>query len=325
MERFLPTLIGCTASDGVELVVADNASTDGSMEMLSAKFPSVRQIQLDKNYGFAEGYNRALRQIEAEYYVLLNSDVEVTDGWLRELVAYMDAHPEVAACQPKLLDYKDKAKFEYAGASGGYMDKWGYMFCRGRVMECVEEDHGQYDDVASVFWATGAALMIRSKDYFAAGGLDGDFFAHQEEIDLCWRLRSRGRGIVVVPSSRVYHVGGATLSKENPYKTFLNFRNNLLMLYKNLPEERLCKVMLIRTLLDWVAAAMFLLKLHLGDARAVFRARREFRKLKSQFKSRREENMRLAVVREIPEQYGFSLLWRYYALRCKTFTKLMER
>ncbi|MBQ2293175.1 MAG: glycosyltransferase, partial [Bacteroidaceae bacterium] len=246
LRAFLPSVVDY--SPEAEVIVADNCSTDASAQVMREEFPTVRYIQLEKNYGFADGYNRALAQVEAEYFLLLNSDVEVTQGWLAPMLEYMDSHPGVAACQPKLLSYKNKIEFEYAGACGGFIDKYGYPYCRGRIFDTVEEDKGQYDSVAELFWATGAALMIRAEDYRAAGGLDGTFFAHMEEIDLCWRLRSRGRGIVCIPQSCVYHVGGATLNKSNPRKTYLNFRNNLLMLYKNLPENELSHVMFVRAL-----------------------------------------------------------------------------
>lgn len=324
LKRYLPVLLKYSDMDDTEVVVADNNSTDDSLEMLARDFPAVRCITLDRNYGFAKGYNMALRQIEAEYYILLNSDVEVTGDWLLPLVSYMDVHPEVAACQPKLRDWKDKEKFEYAGGAGGYMDKWGYMFCRGRVFDSIEKDDGQYDTIENVFWATGACLMIRSADYWTVGGLDDRFFAHQEEIDLCWRLRSRNRRIVCIPESVVYHVGGATLDKSNPYKTFLNFRNNLLMLYKNLPENELSRVMRVRFWLDMLAAAMFAARLNFGDAKAVLRARREFRRMMPEFEASRQENMAESSMIDIPERMEFSLLCRYYIKRCKTFSKVVS-
>lgn len=324
LRKFLPGLIACSQMDGVEVIVADNDSKDDSMDMMSEHFPEIRTIPLESNFGFAKGYNQALRRVEAEYYILLNSDVEVTEGWLVPLISYMDAHPEVAACQPKLRSYNERDLFEYAGACGGYMDNWGYMYCRGRVMDSIEKDNGQYDDIAQVFWATGAALMIRSADYWAVDGLDDRFFAHQEEIDLCWRLRSRNRKIVCIPESVVYHVGAATLKRENPYKTFLNFRNNLLMLYKNLPEERLSTVMRVRTLLDFVAAMQFAVKFKFKDARAVFRARKEFRRLKPQFAADRQENIQERSIDAIPEQGCFLLIWRYYVRGQKTFSALIS-
>lgn len=322
LEQFLPTLLEHSCIEGVTVIVADNASTDSSVPFMKEHYPHVRLIELDNNYGFAGGYNQALAQVNAEYYILLNSDVEVTPGWLIPLLEYMDAHQEVAACQPKLLDYKDQSRFEYAGGAGGYMDKWGYLFCRGRVFDTIESDQGQYDTVASLFWATGACLMIRSADYHAVGGLDDRFFAHQEEIDLCWRLRSRGRGIVCIPQSRVYHVGGATLHKSNPYKTFLNFRNNLLMLYKNLPDSELCAVMTVRFFLDVLAALIFLVKGSARDCMAVFKARRAFRVMRPSFREARRYNMEQALQQPIPERASFLLLWQYHAIRCKRFSEL---
>lgn len=322
LSRFLPILKKHSRMEDARIIVADNDSTDGSVQMMEKDFPDIQLIRLDKNYGFAKGYNMALRQIESEYYILLNSDVEVTEDWLLPLVSYMDVHPEVAACQPKLLDLKNPEYFEYAGGAGGYMDKWGYMYCRGRVFDSIEKDNGQYDTIQDVFWATGACLMVRSADYWAADGLDDRFFAHQEEIDLCWRMRSRNRRIVCIPESCVYHVGGATLNKSNPYKTFLNFRNNLLMLYKNLPEEELAKVMRVRFWLDGLAALMFILKFHMGDAKAVFKARREFRRLKPDFLDSRNENLEESSLTAIPERSDFSLLWRYHVKRCKTYSSL---
>ena len=324
LRRYLPTLERCSAMEGVSIVVADNNSTDGSMEMMRAEFPAIRLIQLDDNYGFAGGYNMALKQVGSEYYLLLNSDVEVTDGWLEPMLEYMDIHPEVAACQPKIRDFKKPEMFEYAGAAGGYMDKWGYMFCRGRIFDCVEKDEGQYDDVRSVFWATGAALLVRSRDFWNAGGLDERFFAHQEEIDLCWRLRSRGHGIVCIPESTVFHVGGATLNKSNPYKTFLNFRNNPLMLYKNLPENRLRRVMFVRFWLDMLAMLMFVVKLNMKDAGAVLRARREFRRLKPAFAQSRRENLAASTVTDIPECADFSILWKYHIGGKRRFSDIGE-
>ena len=322
LQKFLPGVIKYSQGEGVEVCVADNGSTDESVVWLQTYCPDVRLIVLDKNYGFADGYNMALQQVEAEYVVLLNSDVEVTPHWLDPLMEYMDAHPEVAACQPKIRSERNKALFEYAGASGGYLDKYGYPFCRGRIFDVVEEDKGQYDTVQPIFWATGAALFICLKDYRESGGLDGRFFAHMEEIDLCWRLRSRGRGIVCIPQSTVYHVGAATLKKENPRKTFLNFRNNLLMLYKNLPEKELKRVMFIREVLDGVATLVFLLKGEKEAARAVLQARKEFKRIRPDFETSRAENMEKAVSAVIPERVDYSILWKYHAGRKKVFSSL---
>ena len=322
MALYLPAVLRYS-QDEATVIVADNASTDNSMALLRTEFPEVRIIELEKNWGFAEGYNKALRQVEADYYLLLNSDIEVTHHWLTPLIEYMDTHNDVAACQPKLLSIADRDQFEYAGASGGFLDRYGYPFCRGRIFDTVERDNGQYDYPCDILWATGAALMVRSSDYWDAGGLDGRFFAHNEEIDLCWRLRICGRRIVCLPESQVYHVGGGTLPKSNPMKTYLNFRNNLTMLYKCLPESELSHVMRWRWLLDYVAAwEMLLLKRNWGDFRAVFRARRDFRRWRHQFDDDRRRIQASRVGEKIPEQRMFSLLWQYYVKGRKTFNAL---
>lgn len=320
MKTYLPTVLDYSQDEG-EVWVADNASTDNSMDMLRRDFPQVRTLQLDQNYGFAEGYNKALSQIEADYYVLLNSDVEVTPGWLATLRNYMDAHPEVAACQPKLLSVFARDKFEYAGASGGLLDKYGYPFCRGRIFDTVETDRGQYDDVAQIHWATGACLMVRAEDYWRVGGLDGRFFAHNEEIDFCWRLRLLGRAIVCVPQSVVYHVGGGTLPKGNPMKTFLNFRNNLTMLYKNLPDDQLSHVMRVRCFLDYLAAFQTLiLNRNVADFKAIIKARRAFRKWRHSFDADRADIQSRRVPTLMDELAPLSIIWQYYVRRRKQFT-----
>ena len=322
LRTYLPSVMQYSL-DEATVYVADNASTDGSLAFLKATFPECRLIVLEKNWGFAEGYNKALKEIEAEYYLLLNSDIEVTHHWLTPMIEYMDSHEEVAACQPKLLSAADHDRFEYAGASGGYLDWFGYPFCRGRIFDTVESDNGQYDYATEILWATGAALMIRSKDYWEAGGLDGRFFAHNEEIDLCWRLRIKGRRIVCLPESYVYHVGGGTLPKSNPMKTFLNFRNNLTMLYKCLPEEELKPVMRWRWVLDYVAAwEMLILKGNTGDFKAVYRARRAFKRWRKDFEVDRRAIQASRRAQKIPEQRMFSLLWQYYVKGHKTFGQL---
>jgi GT2 family glycosyltransferase len=320
LSRFLPSVL--KYSPGAEIVVADNASTDDSVAVLAAGFPSVRVVQLDRNYGFADGYNMALEQVDAEYCLLLNSDVEVTQGWLEPLLSFMESNPDAVACQPKILAYNNKTHFEYAGAAGGFIDRYGYPYCRGRLFDTVEEDNGQYNDVCRVFWATGAAMMVRSDAFRKAGGFDGRFFAHMEEIDLCWRMLARGGEIYVVPQSMVYHVGGATLKKSNPRKTFLNFRNNLLMLYKNLPVGELRGVMRVRALLDYVAALKFLLTGAWGDFKAVLRARREYKRMRGEYRSVREQNLAAVAVPVIKERSAFSLLWQYYLKGRKHFSQL---
>lgn len=319
LRRFLPNVMKYS---NATVYVADNASTDESVRLLFSDFQQVKTILFDKNYGFAEGYNRAIREVDAEYVVLLNSDVEVKDDWLAPLVQYMDEHPNVAACQPKIMSCNAPQYFEYAGAAGGYMDYLGYPFCRGRIFGNVEEDKGQYDTIVSIFWATGAALMVRKDLYEKVGGLDARFFAHMEEIDFCWRLRSRGYDIVCVPKSIVYHVGGGTLSKENPFKTHLNFRNNLYMLYKNLPEQNLKSVMRKRYWLDLIAALQFVLKGEYRSGKAVLLAHSEFKKRKHDFDADRLENMALAKCVQIAEMVPYSILWAYYARGKRVFAQL---
>ena len=322
LEQYLPSVLQYS-KDEATVYVADNASTDDSLAFLEQHYPEVKRIRLDKNWGFAEGYNKALAQIEAQYYLLLNSDIEVTHHWLTPLIEHLDNHPETAACQPKLLSIFDKDRFEYAGASGGYLDRFGYPFCRGRIFETVETDNGQYDAEADILWATGAALMIRAKDYWDVKGLDGRFFAHNEEIDMCWRLRIRGRRIVCLPDSYVYHVGGGTLPKGNPMKTYLNFRNNLTMLYKCLPDSELQYVMRWRWFLDYLAAWQTLLMNHnWGDFKAIYRARRDFQRWKHDFAADRREIQAQRQGEKIPEQKDFSLLWQYYAKGRKLFSAL---
>jgi GT2 family glycosyltransferase len=322
LRKYLPNVLQYSR-DEATVYVADNASTDDSVTLLKEHFPEVGLILLEKNWGFAEGYNKALSQIDAEYYLLLNSDIEVTHHWLTPLIEFMDVHPEVAACQPKLLSIYDRDCFEYAGACGGFLDRYGYPFCRGRIFETVERDDGQYDYKEEILWATGAALMIRAKDYWDVGGLDGRFFAHNEEIDLCWRLRIRGRKIYCLPESYVYHVGGGTLPKSNPMKTFLNFRNNLTMLYKCLPDSELQHVMWMRWFLDYLAAwETLILKGNWGDFKAIFKARRAFARWKKDFKADREIIQQGRVETHISEQRMFSLLWQYYAKGHKKYSDL---
>lgn len=322
LRQYLPSVLEYSRDEAV-VYVADNASTDESITLLKELFPEVKLILLEKNWGFAEGYNKALEQVDAEYYLLLNSDIEVTKGWLTPLLAFMDAHAEVAACQPKLLSIYQRDSFEYAGACGGYLDRYGYPFCRGRVFDVVEKDQGQYDEPAKIHWATGAALLVRARIYKEVGGLDGRFFAHQEEIEMCWRMRIRGYQLYCLPESKVYHVGGGTLPKSNPMKTYLNFRNNLTMLYKCLPEKDLKSVMRWRWFLDYLAAFQtLLLKRNVGDFKAIFRARRDFKRWRRDFKNDRQQIQQSRVAAHDAEFAPFLLLWRYYAKGCKTFSQL---
>ena len=316
---YLPSVIQYSREEA-SIIVADNASTDGSVHWLREHHPEVRVIELEKNYGFAEGYNRALKQVQAQYYVILNSDVQVTHHWLTPLIENMDAHEEVAACQPKLLSVADNDSFEYAGAAGGFIDRFGYPFCRGRIFDTVEQDQGQYDEDAEILWATGACLMIRSADFWRAGGFDGRFFAHNEEIDLCWRLHDMGRKIYCYPDSEVFHVGGGTLPKNNPMKTYLNFRNNLTMLYKNLPESDFHYVLRMRWLLDYVAAfATLLMHGNWGDFKAIFRARRAYRKWRHQF----DDDRRTIQQRRVADgRKPFCIVWKYYIKKVTTYDNL---
>lgn len=324
LEKFLPSVVKHSPSEVADVIVADNGSTDASLTLLQNQFPTVQVIRFDKNYGFAEGYNQSIARLSHPYTVLLNSDVEVTDGWLDAPLNLLEKDPTVAAVQPKIIAERERDRFEYAGASGGFMDKYGYPFCRGRLFATIEKDKGQYDSPIDVLWATGACLFIRTDVYKAVGGLDATFFAHQEEIDMCWRMRNRGWRLVCAPQSVVYHVGGGTLNAESPRKTFLNFRNNLLMLYKNLPENELASVMRLRTLLDYVAALKFLIDGHWKNAKAVYEARCEYHKLLPSYKAVRKANLQATVVAKIPELKSYSLLWQYYILGRKHYDKLPQ-
>lgn len=285
LNEYLPQVVATTDSAVADIIVADNGSTDNSVELLKTKFPEVKLLQFDTNHGFAQGYNLAIEQTQYKYTILLNSDVATAPGWITPLYEYMEANPNVGACQPKLLAYKQKDEFEYAGASGGFIDRNGYPYCRGRIFGTVEKDHGQYDDVISVFWATGAALMIRSQVYLTAGGLDKDFFAHMEEIDLCWRVLLMGYDIKVVPQSVAYHLGGGSLPASNPRKTYLNFRNNLLMLHKNLPDATRNRKLFVRRLLDTIAWAKFMATFDFKNANAILKAHNDFRTMRKRYTS----------------------------------------
>lgn len=322
LTRFLPNVLDYSRGEAV-VYVADNASTDNSLEVLKMHFPEVRVIVLEKNWGFAEGYDRALGQIDAEYYVLLNSDVEVSHHWLTPLIEFMDNHADVAACQPKLLSLKNRDAFEYAGACGGFIDRYGYPFCRGRIFDTVESDDGQYDYAAEVLWATGACMVVRAIDFKEAGGFDARFFAHSEEIDLCWRMRLMGKKIYCIPDSFVYHIGGGTLPKNNPMKTYLNFRNNLTMLYKNLPDGELRHVMRVRLFLDYVAAFQALLSGRVGDFKAIINGRKAFKKWLPEYREVRREVQGRRVVRDVTGIYRHSILWQYYAKGHKKYAEIL--
>ncbi len=336
MRQYLPSVLKNSVGD---VMVADNASSDGSVPMLMREFPDVPLIRFNQNYGFAGGYNKVFTQlIDYEYYLLLNSDVEIRQkDWDAPLIQYMDTHPECAACQPKLLALKTPAPlkeksdnaqlptlnyFEYAGAAGGFLDKYGYPFCRGRVLDTIEQDEGQYDEMVPLMWATGAALMVRASDWRECGGLDARFFAHMEEIDLCWRLRTMGKNIVCVPQSQAYHLGGGSLNQGNPQKTFLNFRNNLMMLYKNLPDQELGHVMCIRWFLDYIAALRFFFGGDYNNFHAIYKARHAFNKVRRELRADRDHIAKLRKVDRVSERTNFSILWQYYVKGRKTFSAL---
>ncbi len=283
LKEFLPRVLDNTDPDIADVIVADNGSADGSVDYL--KWLGVAVISFDRNHGFAGGYNLALERVSTPYSVLLNSDVAPAPGWINQLVEFMDAHPEVGACQPKILSYHYPEKFEYAGACGGYIDRHGYPYCRGRIFDTVEADFGQYDTPANIDWASGAALMVRTDLYRECGGLDAEFFAHMEEIDLCWRMRLAGWQLAAVPSSVVYHLGGGSLPMGNPRKTYLNFRNNLLLLHKNLPASDRKKALFTRRLLDTLAWSKSMLTFHWKDAAAILRAHRDYKKMRGAYNS----------------------------------------
>ncbi len=279
LEKFLPSLFNSLPSYA-ELIVADNASTDGSKEAVHNE--KIQWIQLDKNYGFTGGYNRAFEKLDGyKYYVLINSDIEITEGWLETLTDFMEKHPEVSACQPKILSYANKDHFEYAGAAGGFIDRWGFPLCRGRILSCLEEDKGQYNSPIQCFWASGACMVVRSEIYHKLGGLDGKFFAHMEEIDFCWRASLMGHQIWCIPQSKVYHVGGGTLPNNSPRKLYLNYRNNLLMLWKNLPAKHKNGKIFLRKCIDGLSAVCYVFQGKFSYFKSVVKAHRDYRKLKA--------------------------------------------
>ena len=318
LEDFLPGVLAHSQEDA-EVIVADNASSDDSVAYMRQTFPNVRLILNDQNYGFAEGYNRALAQVDAEYYVLLNSDIEVTPGWIPPVIKMLDADPQIAAAQPKLLSYHERSKFEYAGAAGGFIDALGYPFCRGRVFMELEEDHGQYDDACEIFWASGACMFVRAKLYHELGGLDNDFFAHMEEIDFCWRLKNAGYKIMYTPESHVYHIGGGTLPKSSARKTFLNFRNNFSLLYKNLPGDQLWKVISIRLILDAVAGARFLFTSGFPEFCAVIRAHISFYRHIPDLQRKRKA----IAPKQVSGIYPKSLVFQHYIQGKKKYSDLI--
>jgi hypothetical protein len=317
LEQFLPSLIQYS-SEEAEIIVADNASSDDSISFLESHFPSVKIIRNSSNEGFARGYNLALKQVEADYYILLNSDIEVTPDWIHPVIEMMEKDPSIAACQPKIRSFSDRSKFEYAGAAGGFIDKYGYPFCRGRIFQSIEEDFGQYDDAIEIFWATGACMFVRADLFNKAGGLDEDFFAHMEEIDLCWRLKNLGYKIMYCPKSVVYHIGGGTLPKISWRKTYYNFRNNFVLLYKNLPDNLVNEVFSKRLILDGIAAMKFLFTAGFKDFWAIYKAHQSFYSTLGKTKAKRK----LLNHAPLHKVYKKNIVFEYFLRNKKKFTDL---
>ncbi|MFC5271752.1 glycosyltransferase family 2 protein [Adhaeribacter terreus] len=322
LEQFLPSVL--QNSPNCDVIVADNASTDDSVAFVRTNFQAVKIIQNSGNLGFCEGYNQALKQIEAKYYVLLNSDVQVTPGWVAPIVKLLENDPQISAVQPKIKAFHEPYSLEYAGAGGGFIDHFGYPFCRGRLFDTLETDKGQYNDIAEIFWATGACMFVRAELFHKLGGLEPAFFAHMEEIDLCWRLQNAGYKIMYCGQSEVFHVGGGTLHKSNPRKTFLNFRNGLALLYKNLPANVFFSTLFIRVLLDWVSAVKFLLSGQTGDAEAIIKAHVEVFNKRKYWKQRRRLQPIKKEFHALKGVYNGSIVWEYFVRGRKTFTKLFN-
>lgn len=319
LRQFLPTVIRYSSDSDTEIYVADNGSTDGSIDYLSANYTGIKVIELGANHGFAGGYNLAFEKIDATYYLLLNSDIEVTEGWLKPLVQFMDSNPDVASCQPKIKSFSNRDFFEHAGAAGCFIDKYGYPFCRGRIFYNIEQDKGQYDTQTDVFWSSGACMIVRAEAWKKAGGFDPSFFAHMEEIDLCWRFSKLGYRVSYIPASVIYHVGGGSLPYTSPYKTYLNFRNSLFLLYKNLPEDQLGKKMFIRMFLDGVAAMMFLLK---GDGKnfmSVLKSHIDYYRNKTVLRLKRKAISDLKSITAPGIVLNKSIVFEFYVRGRKTF------
>jgi GT2 family glycosyltransferase len=320
LQQFLPSVLASTYSN-VEIVLADNASTDDSVDFVQKNYPEIKILRLSENFGFAKGYNEALKQVEADYFVLLNSDVEVESGWIEPVIELMESDTNIGACQPKLRMYADKRLFEYAGAAGGWLDRLGYPFSRGRIFDICEEDHGQYDDIAQIFWASGAAMFVRSEVYKELGGLDEYFFAHQEEIDMCWRMQLHGYKIMVCPKSVVYHVGGGTLPKGNERKVYLNFRNNLIMMAKNLPVAMALWKIPYRFLLDAISAWKTLLAGETHYITAILRAHGSF--IKWLMFERKKSVFAKKRTGKLHGYYTHSVVWKHFILGEKSFSEIL--
>lgn len=319
LREFLPSVVE-TTPPGVGIVVADNGSDDDSTGVLEREFPSVRVIGLDRNYGFAQGYNLALRQLDADYFILLNSDVRTSPGWVEPLVAALDADPQLGAVAPKLRSYREPDRFEYAGAAGGFIDMFGYPFCRGRILSSVEKDTGQYETFRYTFWASGACMACRRELFTDTGGFDGEFFAHMEEIDLCWRAQMFGYRIAVEPASIVYHLGGGTLPNNSPAKIYLNYRNSLAMLYKNLPRRKFWIILPFRMVMDGMSATVFLIQGNTGFVREIWKAHRDFFAWRGTLRTKRASIQERATDKPVGVYFG-SIVFRYF-FRSKRFGKM---
>jgi GT2 family glycosyltransferase len=317
LGQFLPDVVRYSQREA-EVIIADNGSKDSSLEYLRADFPNIRIIENGSNVGFASGYNLALKQVEADYYILLNNDIQVTGNWIKPVIGLMESDPSIAACQPKIRSFNEPAFFEYAGAAGGFIDKFGYPFCQGRIFQVLEEDTGQYDQPGEVFWATGACMFVRAELYHRFGGFDDDFFAHMEEIDFCWRLKNQGYKIMYCPGSVVFHVGGGSLPKQSSLKTYLNIRNNIIMLFKNLPRNKLIQVHLVRFFLDVLAAIKFLVDGGIKDFFAVFRAYGSFYRHLGTHRSKRKKTAH----KETSMIYRASIVYDHYIRRKSRFPEL---
>jgi GT2 family glycosyltransferase len=321
-DDFLPSVIQHSAAGNIEIIVADNGSTDKSVDHLQQFYPSVKIIELKTNYGFAEGYNQAIQKVEADYLVLLNSDVKVTENWIEPCIKRFEADEKLAAVQPKILSYKEPDIFEYAGAAGGFIDMFGYPFCRGRILNRLEKDFGQYNQPTQIFWSTGACMFLKASTFKMAGGFDGDFWAHMEEIDLCWRLKNLGYKIAYEPESVVYHLGGGTLSYGSPRKIYLNFRNNLFMLFKNLPRHQFTRIFFARLVLDGVAAAKFIFGFNFREFRAVVKAHYSFYRNLGKLMEKRKKIQKQVIVKNHPEVYTQSIMWKFFIQKKRKFSDL---
>ena len=321
-NKFLPSVIHNSNEKNIAIYVADNGSTDNSVKYLSENFPEVKRIELKKNLGFAEGYNQALKQVEADYYVLLNSDVEVTPHWIEKCMQLFETNNKIAVVQPKILSFEKPHQFEYAGAAGGFIDKFGYPFCRGRILNRMEADVSQYNNATPIFWASGACMFVKAEAFKNAGGFDGDFWAHMEEIDLCWRIKSMGYEVWYQPESVIFHLGGGTLSYGSPQKIYLNFRNNLWMLFKNLPKYKFKRIFFARMVLDGVAAVKFIVGFNFKEFLAVSNAHTAFYKMLPKLIRKRKMVQQQIIVKDHQEVYSKSIMWKFFIQRKRKFSEL---